>query len=470
MMKIRIPSSRTCTAAALAFGVLSSSQAMAKDLTDILLEKGVITQQDVDKARAEEKQKTAAEESRRDSIAAKIPEWLSKITPFGDLRLREEGFYEDNYHARNRFRIRGRVGLTAKVADEISTTFRLATGNSNDPISRNQTLDSTFSQKPVSLDWAYMTLKPGKTFHIEPGWITVTAGKIPTSGVYRTSELVWDDDLAPEGATETLNLVEQRSGFLRSFNINAYQWVVDELAADGDPWIGGAQLVATMAPSNTTSWTLALADYNYINMNKVAAKYLNQYNDPPTNTVPNSSYNSQLANSNSVVRDANGLITGYKHKYNVIDIASELNASNPLNLGIPAGIFSDVAVNTETSDNNVGFYLGAGIGKAGKDWYHNSLKNPGDWGMSYTFARVEKDAVVSLFSYSDIDYSSPNATQKGSTNVQAHILRFDYELLQNLQLTFKTEFINALDREDSNANLQSNSTLFRTQLDAVVKF
>lgn len=469
-MKIRIPRWRAGAAVALALGLLSSSEAMAKDLTDILLEKGVISQEDLDKARAEEKQKTAAEESRRDAVAAKIPAWLSMLTPFGDLRLREEGFYENNYHARNRFRIRARLGLTANVTDEISGTFRLATGNANDPISTNQTLDQTFTRKSINLDWAYLTMKPGKTFHIEPGWITINAGKMPITGAYRVSELVWDDDLAPEGATETLNLFEQRTGFVKSFRVNGYQWVIDELAADGDPWMGGAQAVADMAPSANTSWSIALANYSFLNINKVAQKYLNQYNNPPTNTQANSSYNSQLAKSNSFRTDANGLITGYARAFNVLNLSTELNATNPLNLGIPAGIFADVACNTYTTDQNVGFYVGAGIGKAGKDWYHDSLKNPGDWGMSYTFARVEKDAVLSLFSYSDIDYSSPTATQKGSTNVQAHILRLDYELFTNFQLTAKAEFINALDMSDANVRLGSNSTLVRTQLDAVLKF
>jgi len=468
-MKIRLPGSRTCAAVAMAVAVLASGEAMAKDLTDILLEKGVTTQEDVDKARAEEKQKAAVEESRRDEISAKIPAWLNMLTPFGDLRLRQEGFYENNYHARNRFRIRARVGLTANVTDEISGTVRLATGNANDPISTNQTLDSTFTKKSINLDWAYLTLKPGKTFHIEPGWISIMGGKMPVTA-YRTSELVWDDDLSPEGATESINLFEQRTGFVKKLRLEGYQWVIDELAADGDPWMGGAQLFAEMAPTPDTSWSIGLADYNFMNMNKVAARYLNQYNNPPANTVANPNYNSQLAKSNSFDTDANGLITGYAHNFNVLNLSTELNASNPLNLGIPAGVFADVVCNTSAGSDNTGFYVGAGIGKAGKDWYHDSLKNPGDWGVSYTYAWVQKDAVLSLFSYSDLDYSSPTATQKGSTNVEAHILRIDYELFKNFQLTAKAEFINALDMSESNANLGTNSTLVRTQLDAVLTF
>src|SRR5437667_12035787 len=86
--------------------------AAAKDLGDILLKKGLITEDELRQAREEEKQKAAAEESRRDAIAAKLPKWLDMLTPFGDLRTRYEGFYENNRTAQNRFRLRARLGLT----------------------------------------------------------------------------------------------------------------------------------------------------------------------------------------------------------------------------------------------------------------------------------------------------------------------------------------------------------------------
>jgi len=58
----------------LVFAVFANA-AHAKDLGDILLQKGLITQDDLNQAREEEKQKAAAEESRRDSIVSKLPKW-----------------------------------------------------------------------------------------------------------------------------------------------------------------------------------------------------------------------------------------------------------------------------------------------------------------------------------------------------------------------------------------------------------
>jgi len=442
-----------------------SGVAHAKDLGDILLKKGLITEDELKQAREEDKQKGAAEESRREAIVAKLPKWLEMITPFGDLRVRQEGFYEHHLVARNRFRFRARIGLTANVTDEASATFRLASGNSSDPISTNQDLTNVFSPKSINLDWAYLTLKPGKTFNIEPGLVTMIGGKFPVIA-FKVSELVWDDDLAPEGFTETVNLLQEREGFLRGVRLNGFQWIVNEVSNGFDPWMGGAQGVVDTAFTDDVKLTLAFADYHYSNMNEVASRFL----DPSKST-----FNSKLANSNTLTFSApNAMgtttVTGYKTGFNEVNGSSELDFADPAGIGVPAGVFGDLVYNTQADGKNLGFYTGIGIGKAGRDWYHDSMKNPGDWGASYTYAWVEKDALVSLFTYSDWAYVQSKATQEGGTNAMGHIVRFDYALLQNLQLTAKMHFINALDRKSSVVQLTGNPTLVRTQFDILLKF
>jgi hypothetical protein len=430
----------------------------AKDLGDILVQKGLITPEELRQAREEEKQKTAVEESRRDAIAAKLPKWLDMISPFGDLRIREEGFYAQDLNARNRARLRARIGLNVNPTNEVGATVRIASGNPDDPISTNQSFERTFTRKSINLDQAYLTVKPGKTFGLEPGWGSVTGGKFGVNA-YRTSELVFDDDLSPEGATETLNLIEHREDVLRSLKVNAFQWVVDEVAGAGDPWMIGGQIVSEVAIPDGPKLTVALADYSYQSLDKVASKYLEK---------TSSSYNSQLANSNALTKNADGKITGFASNFNIVNGGGELNFGNVL--GYSAGLFGEVAYNTQADSDGTGFATGVGFGNSGRDWYHNSLKNPGEWAIAYTYQRVGKDAVPAIFSYSDIDYVTSSGTQKGSTNVQASILRFDYVLFPNFQLTAKAHFINALDRNESNATLDGNATLVRTQLDAVLKF
>lgn len=261
---------------------------------------------------------------------------------------------------------------------------------------------------------------------------------------------------------ETVNLVETREDVLRSLKINAVQWVVDEVASAGDPWMIGGQVVADVAVPvhNGPRVTVAFADYNWQSLDKVARKFLEK---------SSSSFNSQLANSNAFTHDADGKITGFASNFNIVNGGGEVNFGNVIST-YSAGLFGEVAYNTQAADSGVGFATGVGFGNSGKDWYHNSLKNPGEWAISYTYERVGKDAVLALFSMSDLDYVTSSATQKGSSNMQASILKLDYVLLPNFQLTAKASFINALDKSESNANLNGNATLLRTQLDAVLKF
>src|SRR5207237_10499274 len=98
----------------------------------------------------------------------------------------------------------------------------------------------------------------------------------------------------------------RREGFVHGLAVRAFQWIVDEVSSGAAPWIPGGQLIVGMAPSEHSAWTFAVADYEYVHINGVASKFLNPFTDPPTNAKPTASFNSQLANSNSVVRDANG--------------------------------------------------------------------------------------------------------------------------------------------------------------------
>jgi len=440
--------------------LLLAPAAQARNLCDILKEKGVLNDVEYNECRAEqEKDEAKTEKKAQEVVATKWPKWLDMLTPFGDLRIRQEGFYENGMIANNRFRLRARIGLNVAPSDEAAMTVRLASGNPNDPISTNQTFTNEFTRKPFNLDWAYLSITPSHSIGLQPGWFSLLGGKFAVP-YFRITELIWDDDLAPEGFAQTVNFLDQKEGFLRSLKLITTQWTVDQIANGADPFEYGGQIVAGTAIGSVANWNVAFADYYWDHMNSVAKRNLNP-------SSPN--FNSSLANSNSVITD-NGNIVAYAEGFNVLNWTTEVDFVNPFGVGIPAGVFGDVAYNTLADGNNTGFYIGFGIGKAQRDWYHDNLKNVGDWSFAYTNAWVEKNALVSLFSYSDINYQQPTAEQKGSTNVIANMVRFDYLVLPNLQLTVRANIINALDPGISNATLIGSSTLVRTQLDAVMRF
>ena len=253
--------------------MLFTGRARATDLGDILVKKGLITPEELKEAQTEEKQKATAEQSRLDSIAAKLPKWLDMLTPFGDLRNRMEGFYGDDYHAQTRYRVRARIGLNANVTDEISGTVRLATGDSNDPISSNQTYGNVFTRKPFNLDWAYLTIKPGKTFGIEPGWGQIVVGKFGLSGGTRVRADLGRRPVTGRGHRD-VEPVEQREGFLRSVRINALQWEMNEVANNNDSWIAGGQVVADTAIGSTGDVVGVVRRLRFRGTNQIARTYL----------------------------------------------------------------------------------------------------------------------------------------------------------------------------------------------------
>jgi hypothetical protein len=78
-------------------------------------------------------------------------QWYDKIDFGGDLRLRYEGFnWPDHFDEgdRHRFRFRFRVGFKAQVTNNVKVGFQLRSGNPDNPISDNQSLDTGFDKKP----------------------------------------------------------------------------------------------------------------------------------------------------------------------------------------------------------------------------------------------------------------------------------------------------------------------------------
>jgi len=135
----------------------------------------------------------------------KYPEWAQRIRFSGDMRARYEGQYfptgndprlvnfnsintgnpydlSDNnpYFAptlntsqdRDRARFRLRFGADIDISDTVLAGFRLASGDSNSPVSLNQTMGANggnFSKYALWLDRAYMRYQPSSDFSVSVG-------------------------------------------------------------------------------------------------------------------------------------------------------------------------------------------------------------------------------------------------------------------------------------------------------------
>ena len=398
-----------------------------------------------------------------------LPDWLNRTTVFGDVRYRHEGFYNQpavsgqDVTARNRERIRARLGVRVAFGDELAATIRGASGNINDPISTNETLTGNFNRKNFNLDWAYLTFTPGKTFALRPGVFSMNAGKFPNP-IFRADEMVFDEDLSPEGTSETFQFLAQPIGALDQVKLHALQWTFAEIANKQDVWMFGGQINPTFHFGNV-QFEAGLGQFWWLNPDLIAqalSKNTTAYTASGA-PVANSNQNTQLTNTNLLVTKtiqpptqpggkkpaAFTAITGYQSGFNQTNAVLSATIPNVV-AGQPLKWWADYVYNWEAAtDDAQGWTSGLRLGQT---------KTRGDWSLFGFYEHLGQEAAISSFAFSDFGTAG--------TNVQGPGIGIDYQLLNPLTISAKSYFTNFINRP---ANT-SNPTLSRAQLDFLLKF
>jgi len=300
-----------------------------------------------------------------------------RIKAKGDIRYRHELINEeDKDYIRNRQRIRARVKFTMTVSENIDGVIRLASG-SEDPISTNQTLTSSFSTKPIMLDLAYIDWHPAslKTFSLKAGKIKVPFYKPGKN------QLIWDDDLNPEGMSFNYN---SNKGSLNLFVHTGYFWV-EERKTTNDAMLIGCQGGLKTKLSNTTSFLAGSGYYNYTSTK-----------GQPTFFNPTESF------GNTVDGEGN-----YLYDFNELEFFGELKSK----MGkFPLSIFGNYVKNTGAPSSNIGWL-------AGFDCKARSFS------FRYDYRKLEKDAVLGTFTFSDFI--------GGGANGKGHTFGFNFPIGKN---------------------------------------
>ncbi|MFT6071039.1 MAG: hypothetical protein ACJAT2_002727 [Bacteriovoracaceae bacterium] len=271
----------------------------------------------------------------------------------GDLRYRNERIDEDSKDSRFRNRIRARLTLKGEVQDELSYSFRLASG-STDPVSSNQSLDSGFSTKGINLDLAYLTYQTKLA--------RVMAGKMKNPFVKPgKTELIWDGDLSPEGIAVHLPF--------HMFFANLGYFFTEERSTAPDSTLHGAQ-VGINHKDDFFGIIFGLSYYDYLRLR----------GESPLFDSTDSFGNSTVAGN-------------YKHDFNLAEAFLEVNLKTKL----PLSFFADFVKNTEGGKDDTAYLVGLSLGKKIK--------------FSYNYREVEKDAVLGAFT--DSDFAGGGTDGKG---------------------------------------------------------
>jgi putative porin len=406
-------------------------------------------------------------EDRLKKVEARVAE-IGPVRFSGDIRLRSESFFGltnilangsnpaalgNDLSFRHRMRLRARLAVRGTIGEEFDWGLRLATGSFADNISTNQTLTDFFNRKPFALDQAFITYKPRRV----PG-LRLQGGRFEPPWTF--TEMTIDNDLQVEGLNESysrsfkkstvkdltliawqLPMLERNSAFVRNLDgtIN-----IEQSRRDGrDLALFGAQVRTRLEPNAKVALTLSIADLyfggtQFISPIQVFGSQLLlplTFTIPATSTTPAQIVTTQVsvprdllvagngnlglttASNNAVNRDGR-LASGF----NLVDLMSRLELKHSKRF--PITILLNLVTNTQTHD-----VVRAGPG--GADLVLPNHENQGFWGevqvgstrargdmlFGYTFLRVEKDAVLTPFNFSDITQQS---------DMRAHRLAFSY--------------------------------------------
>lgn len=400
---------------------------------------------------------------------ANLEDRLKTFGPFtfsGDIRLREEPFFGGPANGsldQNRERFRLRFNLDAKLTNDFSGGFSLASGDINDPTTTNQTVTGFYTRKAIGIDKAFVQYTPHQFDHL-----TLIGGKFAYP--WYNTELTWDKDLNPEGAAEVLAFDLKSTPVLKKIALVGFELPFTQVAGVS---VNDKSLVSSVVYGGQlqTAWQLARwlkfgafsGFYNYHNADPIALALAkaNAKNPqtPLTGALPlgagSTVQNSILTTTATSVVTVGGTAypTGvtsitnaqFASKFGLFDSLARFDIVTPWQRW-PITIIGDYVQNTEAC-SNVNNLLAAPANTSSVQYSQSTnfacnshqrrgywgeaqvgrAQKRGDWEFDYARIFIEREAVLSNFDYSDI--------RQGS-NVTEHRAEIIYEAHRNVQLSF----------------------------------
>jgi hypothetical protein len=369
--------------------LISGVNALAADpsdpVLDLLLQKGIVTEAEVQKARADaERIRTNLMEMPPVESKWKLSKALKNIELFGDLRLRYE-HREATTPVNDRLELdRGRyavrIGLRGEAFDDFYYGLRLDTAsNPRSPwvtfgtSSSGVPYNGPFGKSTASIDvgQVYLGWRP-------TSWLDISAGKI-ANPLYSTA-MIWDPDLNPEGAAEKLKYTIGSADFFATFGQFLYQ--------DVNPTYVSSGVIPTILQGQKTDLPLMLAWQGGLNYHfttnisaKVAATFYHYISVGATNTAagfgdPFVGEGAYLGRGSATVNGSSGFpnggafgnFNGFAFNQTGLNNLSVLDFPMEVNFRIKrlnARVFGDFAVNLEGNKRAEAAYTEASLLRAG---------------------------------------------------------------------------------------------------------
>jgi hypothetical protein len=393
---------------------------------------------------------------------------LKKIGPLnfsGDFRLRDEPFFggsADQSQVRNRERFRLRINGNAKLNDDISGGFSVASGDVNDPISTNQTTNQFYTRTAIAIDRAFINYNPHQ---FKP--LTLTGGKFAYP--WYNTELTWDKDLNPEGLAQTLAFNLESTPVLKKIALVGFELPFSEVAGTSltnksivQSAVYGGQVQTTWQLAGWLRFSAYSGYYNYHDADPIAVAAAKASLKNPTTPLvgllplgASALQNSVLTTTASGIVTVSGtpISTGVKtitnaqfaSKFGLFDSIARFELQTP-NKRWPVTLIGDYVQNTEACANVANLlplpantttatfsqaFNAPCVSRDRRGYWAESrfgrAQEKGDWQFAYTRMLIEREAVMTAFNASDI--------RQGS-NVTQHRAEVFYQAYNNVQLAF----------------------------------
>ncbi|WP_336352715.1 putative porin [Pseudomonas atacamensis] len=226
-----------------------------------------------------------------------FPDWASRISFDGDIRLRDESRYYSGNNSNeivdfaklnnngpydvnpnsstslppllntredreNLFRLRARLGMKAVISEEWTAGIRIGTGSDNNPVSTTQNLGGGFAKKDIWLDQGYLTWKPMDE-------LTLTGGRF--ANPFMSTDMFYSNDLNFDGVAAIFDHKLNRDwGVFGTVGAFPVDYTNDTSSSNGfdkeesdNKWLYGAQLGAKWAINSNNRLKGALAYYRF---------------------------------------------------------------------------------------------------------------------------------------------------------------------------------------------------------------
>lgn len=376
------------------------------------------------------------------------PEWIKRIKPYGDIRLRlqSDTFDDDNSmqipnnqaineaggltaagddiflnttEDRQRQRLRFRAGVKAKVTEGLAINARLATGKQDDPVSTNQTLGAYNSPSTINLDRAYI-----KYNNQTESWI-LNAGRIKNP--WFSSDLIWDSDVNFDGFAATYHwrrsdniFDEDERNFDPFITLGAFPIQEVELSSK-DKWLYGFQVGFDYLFDSQNRLRMGLAFYDYQNITGIL-------NDPNRNEFDFTA--AEFLQFGNTLFDIDGdgdRDTQENALASDFDLLA-LTLSYDIARFVPAHIIFDAEIveNIGFDEDDILERTGAIIRKRNKGYKVKltvgwpQIRKKHDWQVSLAYKSLQRDAVLDAFTDSDFHL--------GGTDAKGYIFATKYGL------------------------------------------